>query len=371
MKVGLMVPNYARWFRSEGIFATCEKGKELGLDALCFVDHVMATPRQYVGMGNGYMDCWTAMTYLAAVTDMQGWKPILTNAVVVIPYRPAILQAKQIATIDSLSGGRIMVGAGSGYMETEFTDLGLDVTKRGDMTDEYLACMKELWVHPVASFHGKYVNFDDRTISVRPAQQPHPPVLYGSHGARPRRRIAERYQGTIGGPRGGSVGRDADSQKAFENDIADLNRLWKEHGRAGKPFQMAYVRGHLTANMSDVGKNVMKGVTAEGLALTEADTEIRSGPRINRTSEERVYGGAHPLIHVSTMVDDLRRLESAGTDLAIIWLESYRYGNMNNQEMQLSQMELLAEHVLPKVNRDKKPIQMDFDGKLHTAFATP
>ena len=361
MRVGMMVPNYARWFRGEGIFATCEKGKELNLDALCFVDHVIATPRQYVGMGNGYMDEWTAMTYVAAVTDMQGWRPILTQAVCVIPYRPPVQQAKIAATLDSLSGGRLIVGAGSGYMETEFTDLGLDVTKRGDMTDEYLACMKELWTHPVASFHGKYVNFDDRTISVRPVQQPHPPILYGSHGARPRRRIAERYQGTIQGP-----GRDVESQRAFDSDMADLNHLWKEYGRAGKPFQMAYVRGHLTADMSEAGKNVMKGVTADGRALTETDTNLRSGPRINRTTEERVYGGAHPLIHVSTMVDDLRRLESAGTDLAIVWLESYRYGNLDNKGMQLQQMELLAEHVLPKVNRDKKPIEMDFDGKSYT-----
>jgi len=364
MKVGMMVPNYARWFRGEGIVDTCEKGKELELDALCLVDHVIATPRQYVGMGNGYMDCWSAMSYLAAVTDMQGWRPILTNAVVVVPYRPAIQQAKEIATIDSLSNGRVIVGAGSGYMETEFTDLNLDVTKRGEMTDEYLACMKELWTHPVASFHGKYVNFDERTISVRPAQQPHPPILYGSHGARPRRRIAERYQGTIQGP-----GRDVESQRAFDSDMADLNHLWKEYGRAGKPFQMAYVRGHLTAEEGQEGKIVMKGVTAEGQALTEANASIKSGPRINRTSEERVYGGAHPLISVSTMVDDLRRLESVGTDLAIVWLESYRYGNLDNLGMQLQQMELLAEHVLPKVNRERKPIEMDFDGKLSTPLS--
>ena len=251
-------------------------------------------------------------------------------------------------------------------METEFTDLGLDVTKRGDMTDEYLACMKELWTHPVASSHGKYVNFDERTISVRPAQQPYPPVLYGSHGARLRRRIAERYQGTIQGP-----GRDLESQRAFDSDMADLNRLWKENGRAGKPFQMIQIRAHLTADKGQEGTNVMKGVTADGRALTEADTNVRSGPRVNRTTEERVYGGAHPLTHVSTFVEDLRRLESAGTDLAIVWLESYRYGNLDNQGMQLEQMEILAEHVLPKINRDKKPIEMDFDGKLYETPAVP
>ena len=148
MKIAMMLPNYARWFRGEGIWATCEKGKELGLDALCFVDHIMVTPQQYVGYGNGYMDQWTAMSYVAAVTNAQGWKPILTQGVWVVPYRPAIQAAKVIATVDSLSGGRVLIGAGSGYNENEFRALGLNVRERGDITDEYLACMKELWTHP-------------------------------------------------------------------------------------------------------------------------------------------------------------------------------------------------------------------------------
>ncbi len=362
MKVGMQVPNYARWFRGEGIWATCEKGKELGLDALCFVDHVIITPRQYIGMGNGYMDEWTAMSYVAAVTNIQGWKPILTQQVCVIPYRPPIQQAKIAATVDSLSGGRLMVGAGSGYQEFEFTALGLDIKKRGDMTDEYLACMKELWTHPVSSFHGKYVNYDEMTISVRPTQQPHPPILYGSHGARPRRRIAERYQGNLQSP-----GRTAESQRAFESDMDDLNKLWKENGRSGKPFQMAVTKGHLTTDRSQIGAAVLKGVMADG---SRPPIEGRGDlPERMPEGQERPYVSRYPLTHVSEMVEDLRRLESVGTDLAIVWLPSYRYGELDNLGLQLQQMEILAEHVLPKVHRDKKPIEMDFDGKRHPVLA--
>ena len=358
MKVGMQVPNYARWFRGEGIWATCEKGKELGLDALCFVDHVIITPRQYIGMGNGYMDEWTAMSYVAAITNIQGWKPILTQQVCVIPYRPPIQQAKIAATVDSLSGGRLMVGAGSGYQEFEFSSLGLDIKKRGDMTDEYLACMKELWTHPVSSFHGKYVNYDEMTISVRPTQQPHPPILYGSHGARPRRRIAERYQGNLQSP-----GQTVESQRTFESDMDDLNKLWKENGRSGKPFQMAVTKGHLTTDRSQKSAAVLKGVMADGSRPpVEGRGEL---PERMPEGQERPYVSRYPLTHVSQMVEDLRRLESVGTDLAIVWLPSYRYGELDNLGLQLQQMEILAEHVLPKVNRDKKPIEMDFDGKRH------
>ncbi len=256
-----------------------------------------------------------------------------------------------------------MLGVGSGYQEMEFTALGLDIKKRGDMTDEYLACMKELWTHPVSSFHGKYANYDEMTISVRPATQPHPPVLYGSHGARPRRRTAERYQGIVQGP-----GRTVESQKSFESDMTDLNKLWKENGRAGKPFQMAFIRGHLTTDWSQLDKGVVKGIAAEG-PQTVVGGEGSEAPGRLAEGQERSYVSTYTMTHVDQMVEDLRRLENAGTELAIVWLPSYRYGGLDNMGLQLQQMELLAEHVLPKVNKDKKPMEMDYDGKLYTPFA--
>ncbi|MSQ22122.1 MAG: LLM class flavin-dependent oxidoreductase [Dehalococcoidia bacterium] len=359
MKVGIMLPSYARWFRGDAIWAVCEKAKEIGLDSLCFFDHVIFTPKQYVGYGNGYMDCWTAMAYVAAVTNVQGWKPILTNSVVVIPYRPPIQQGKVIATVDSLSGGRVMVGAGSGYNENEFASLGLNVKERGDMTDEYLACMKELWTHPVSSFHGKYANFDEMTVSVRPTTQPYPPVLYGSHGARPRRRVAERYQGVIQGP-----GRNLESQHTFDSDMTDLTKLWKEHGRIGKPYIMAGIGGHITTDRSQVGQDVVKGVTPDVVPAVGIGTSGRV-----EAGQERAYVSTFRLIHVDTMIEDVRRADAGGVDMAIFNLPSYRFGGLDNQSLQLQQMEVFAEHVMPKIPRDKKPIEMDFDGKKATPFA--
>ena len=366
MKIGLMLPNYARWFRGEGIWATCEKGKEMGLDALSFVDHIMVTPQQYVGYGNGYMDQWTAMSYVAAVTNAQGWKPILTQGVWVVPYRPAIQAAKVIATVDSLSGGRVMIGAGSGYNENEFRSLGLNIKERGDMTDEYLACMKELWTHPVASFHGKYVNFDDMTISVRPAQQPYPPVLYGSHGPRPYRRIAERYQGWFG-----SVGQDAESMKQFEQDRATVDSLWKEYGRQGKPYMISGARAHLTTDRSQAGGAVTKGVESPNLGAPQVVT-LADGRTYERYAEgtQRTYASQYNLTHVDDYVQQLRTLADVGTDMAVVWLPSYRYGDLDNLEMQLQQMEIFAEHVLPKIPRDNNPIEFDYDGERFTPLNT-
>jgi alkanesulfonate monooxygenase SsuD/methylene tetrahydromethanopterin reductase-like flavin-dependent oxidoreductase (luciferase family) len=269
--------------------------------------------------------------------------------VVDVPYRPPIPQAKVAATVDSLSGGRLMIGAGAGYLEEEFRALGLDIRKRGEMTHEYLACMKELWTNRIASFHGKYTDFDEMTISVRPAQEPYPPILYGSHGPRPRERIAESYQGMIS-----SAGGDFD---AAESDIRDLHRLWKENGRTGNPYWMAGVNGHLTTDREEAGAQVTKGVVPDGRELPEQ--------RIERMpeGEERVYVSTFRLRHVDDVVEDLRRYEALGLDMAIFWLPSYSFRGMTNLELQLQQMELLAEHVMPKFTRNARPIEMDFDGE--------
>ncbi len=356
MKIGLRLPNFARWFRGDAIWATCEKGKEIDLDALSFVDHVIFTPQQYVGYGNGYMDIWTAMAYVAAVTNVQGWKPILSQSVCVIPYRPPIQQAKVAATVDSLSGGRLLIGVGSGYNENEYAALGLNVRERGAMTHEYLACMKELWTHPVASFHGKYANFDEMTISVRPTQQPHPPILFGSSGPVPFRRIAERYQGWLRGTVNVNDAND-DYFRGLEHDWATINALWKEHGRQGKPYLMVQMGGHLTADSAEAGQSVVKGLATEGQSIVGTAGRVEAGG-------ERAYVTAFPKTLVSDTVKQLRRYEAMGVDLVLINVPSYRFGTLDNLGTQLQQMDLLAEHVLPKISREKKKPEFDFDGKV-------
>ncbi len=337
MKIGQMVPNYARWWRGDEIWATCEKGKEMGLSSLFFVDHIIVTPEQYIGMGNGYMDIWTAMTYVAAVTNAQGWKPTLGQCVCVIPYRPPIQQAKVAATIDSLSGGRLMIGAGSGYMYDEFETLGIPYEERGARTDEYLKAMIELWTHPVATFHGKYVNFENKTISVRPSQQPHPPILVGARGKRPFRRIAEFCQGYVPGAGGAQRdlpeshpfhGRPPYGPKTLEEDLKEINKLWKEYGREGKPYvAVAPKYVHLTTKRSEASGSVSRGVVVGDIPYTPT----------------------FPKMHVQDLVNEIRAYADVGADEFVIHPPSYKYGGASNQEVLLNQMEMIAEHVLPKV----------------------
>ena len=326
MKIGMVIPNYARWLRGDEIWEVCEKAKEMDLDSLYFVDHVIVTAAQYAGYGNGYMDIWTAMSYAAAVTNIQGWSPILGQCVVVIPYRPPIQQAKIIATLDSLSKGRVMIGAGTGYNPEEFAALGLNIHERGDYVDEYLKAMIELWTHPVASFHGKYVNFDEMTISVRPVQQPHPRILVGARGKRPFRRIASYCHGWVPG-----AGAGPDAVKNIEESWAEINTLWKEYGREGKPYlSLAPAFRQLTTKKDGAGADVVKGVRVEG---------------------ESAYFSTFPMTHVDELAAQMRDFDNIGADMFVAHLPSYRHGEFDNKGMLLNQMELFAEHVLPKVPR--------------------
>ncbi|MFH1141097.1 MAG: TIGR03619 family F420-dependent LLM class oxidoreductase [Chloroflexota bacterium] len=323
MRIGIVVPNYARWWRGEAIWDTCAKAREAGVDSLHFVDHIIFTPAQYIGYGNGYMDMWTTMSYVAAITNIQGWRPTLAQSVCVIPYRPPIQQAKIAATVDSLSGGRLQIGAGTGYNEQEFAALGLNVHERGDMTDEYLKCMIELWTHPVASFHGKYANFDEMTVSVRPIQQPIP-ILVGATGKRPFRRVAEFCHGWIPGP-----GQGADGLKRIEDGWTEINTLWKEYGRQGEPYlAVSSKRAHLVTDWSQAGEAVAKGVVMEG---------------------ERAYVAAYPMTHVNDLVKEIRSYESIGAKEYVVFSPTYRYGEWDNNGTLMNQLELLGEHVIPKV----------------------
>lgn len=239
-----------------------------------------------------------------------------------------------------------MIGAGSGYNENEFRALGLNIRERGDITDEYLACMKELWSHPVASFHGKHANFDEMTISVRPAQQ-HIPVLYGARGPRPFRRIAERYDGWIPGP-GGQGG-----LKSLENDWAEITRLWRENGREGQPyFCVAPDFLHLTGSRKEVGGVVTKGLESSNPGNVQTVT-LPGGHSYQRYEEgaERTYLHKMTVQHTDEIVTKMRAYADIGVDMYVIHLPSYRYGGLDNQGMLLNQMELFAEHVMPKIPR--------------------
>ncbi len=115
----------------------------------------------------------------------------LGTGITLVPEHNPIVAAKQIATLDYFSGGRLIYGIGAGWLREESELLGVDFPRRWTQTAEYIAAMRELWSKPEASFAGRYVNFPPVRSYPKPIQQPGPPVLLGSKDKNALKRVAK------------------------------------------------------------------------------------------------------------------------------------------------------------------------------------
>tara|TARA_B100001013_G_scaffold25912_1_gene14310 strand:- start:745 stop:1590 length:846 start_codon:yes stop_codon:yes gene_type:complete len=148
---------------------------------------------EFHGAGSGeYFEQLTLLTYLAGVTK----RIRLVPSVMIVPYRPPLLAAKILATLDVLSEGRLTLGVGVGWMEEEFSALDAPpFSERGAATDEYLRAFKELWSSDNPTFNGKYCQFSNIQFLPKPLQTPHPPIWVGGQSKAAIRRAAQLGNG--------------------------------------------------------------------------------------------------------------------------------------------------------------------------------
>jgi probable F420-dependent oxidoreductase len=150
-------------------------------------------PQELVGvMGPYWHDGITSIAYLAGATQRVSVSP----RVIVLPYHEPISMARRIATLDIMSGGRVILAFGVGHAQREFEVLGVPFQDRGKIADEYLDAMIELWTKEEPYFEGTTVNFGDIVFDPKPIQRPHPPIWIGGHSKAAMRRAA-RYDGWI------------------------------------------------------------------------------------------------------------------------------------------------------------------------------
>ena len=204
MKFGFYLPNHGPNARPEPLARIAKQGDELGFYCMVSGDHILvpnqvnsAYPYTLSGEFSGdesgeYFEQLTLLTYLAGIT-----KNIrLVPSVMIVPYRPPILAAKILATLDVLSQGRLTLGVGVGWMEEEFEALGTPpFAERGEVTNEYLRAFKELWTSDNPTFEGKYCDFSNIKFLPKPMQKPHPPIWVGGQSRRAMRRAAELGNG--------------------------------------------------------------------------------------------------------------------------------------------------------------------------------
>ena len=151
------------------------RAEALGYDMIAVPEHHIV-PREHVDLsGPHYFHAATAMACFAGATE----RIRLNSCITILPLQHAIVQAKELATLDWLSSGRAGVTFGVGWLEREFELLGVPFHERGRIADEYLAAMIELWTKDEPEFEGRYVSFRNVAFEPKPVQKPHLPIWMG------------------------------------------------------------------------------------------------------------------------------------------------------------------------------------------------
>ena len=180
MKFGVTIPNNWGIEDPQQVLAFGPLAEELGYDSVWVMDHLFNNGyiRQRLD-GKPYYNPLATLSYLAATTK----NVLLGTSVLVLPYHNPIDLAKYTATLDQMSGGRVTLGVGVGAMTEEFKALGISMKRRGSLTNECIAIIKELWTNEEPSYHSPRWNFSDLKFSPKPLQKPHIPIWVG--GASP------------------------------------------------------------------------------------------------------------------------------------------------------------------------------------------
>ncbi len=202
MDYGLILPSLGDDATREGIDAAGEIAERLGFTDAWATDHLLVDSRAAAEYGTIF-EAVTTLAYLAGRTS----RVRLGASVIVVPMRNAVVLAKELATIDRLSGGRLSVGVGVGWSRPEFANVGATdrFTVRGAYTDETIAVWRHLWSGSIQPFHGRFHSFDDYAFGPLPEQGEALPIwIGGRHEAALRRagRLAHTYHASATNPAG-------------------------------------------------------------------------------------------------------------------------------------------------------------------------
>ncbi|MEE2777120.1 MAG: LLM class F420-dependent oxidoreductase [Acidobacteriota bacterium] len=207
MKFGIMFANTGPFTSAAGAAGLGQAAEAAGFESLWTVEHVVV-PKGYESaypydesgkMPGGREDfdipdplIW--LSYVAATT-----KSIkLATGILILPQRNPAVLAKEVATLDALSGGRVVLGIGVGWLEEEFDALGVPFSKRGARTDDYVAALRALWTQECASHDGEFASFDEVYSRPRPAQS-NVPIVVGGHSPQAARRAGRLGDGFFPG----------------------------------------------------------------------------------------------------------------------------------------------------------------------------
>lgn len=195
LKFGLTSMNMGATSYPEALVRVAQAAETAGFDSLWAGEHhVLATSSTRIPATTRILNPLVTLTYLAAHTRTVR----LGTGILLLPQHQPLILAKELASLDVLSGGRLMVGIGVGWAEEEFEALGVPYHERGARADEYLAAIRAIWSDETPDYHGRYISFKDVRAYPHPLQQPNPPIITGGRASAVLRRTAEQANGWYG-----------------------------------------------------------------------------------------------------------------------------------------------------------------------------
>ncbi len=236
MRIGCHLPMFGPVGTRESVLAFARRMEALGYDSLWASDHVVIPYRiasQYPYSPTGrfplaadvpFLEPLTTLALVAGITE----RVQLGTSILVLPHRNPVMAAKMCATLDHLSGGRLVLGVGVGWMREEIELLGGNYDRRGAWSDEALAVMRACWRDARTAHHGEFFSFDEIGVFPKPTRGDIP-ILIGGHTPRALRRVVELGDGW---------------HAAFitpEALKADIARLREECVRQKRPFDQVTI----------------------------------------------------------------------------------------------------------------------------------
>ena len=318
MDYGFALPTRGPLANKHDLGTIAARGEALGFAYFTVSDHIVmpktiapeypyAKDGRMVAPGD-WLEQLTVLAWLAAVTE----KARLLTSVMVVPHRNPVHTAKILATIDVLSGGRVTLGVGAGWMREEFEAIGTEpFDERGRVTDEYLRVFKTLWAEGDSSFEGDYVNFSDIVFAPKPVQKPHIPLWIGGESGPALRRVVAL--GDCWYPIGANPKFPLSTVSLYAARAARLEQLAEAAGRDPATIDRAYVANWPeTAPPLEVaggGRHLCTGTPAEFAEDIDrlAELGVRhmlfnfAAPTLEETLErtERFWAEVRPLVGAS------------------------------------------------------------------------
>ncbi|KPK13689.1 MAG: hypothetical protein AMJ62_14645 [Myxococcales bacterium SG8_38] len=233
MKVGIVPINVGGPQTADEMIATAQHAESAGIESLWTFEHVIvptAYESQYPYDRSGkmgispqawFVDPLISLAHVAAATRSIR----LGTGVNILPQANPLLFAKQTASLDVLSGGRLMLGLGIGWLAEEYQAMGTPFERRGARFDDYLEAIKKVWTGKVVEHEGEFLSWHGFMSHPTPSQKPHPPILMGGTTPQTLRRVVHSAQGWYA---------PSDSPSMLAAKLGELRQIAAE---AGRPFE--------------------------------------------------------------------------------------------------------------------------------------